>query len=123
MTTKHGGHLGFFEGGTIVPDEITWLDRIIIEYADAITSLYLRGKLPGHTDIIQDVVETSQPKPVIEQQTGFYESKEENSVELDLRKRNITTERRNKTADAIDNQGNRGSLKRGAILQATSFVQ
>lgn len=34
--THHGGHLGFYEGGLIYPDTITWLDKIVVQYADAI---------------------------------------------------------------------------------------
>lgn len=37
VTTKFGGHLGFFEG-TVLPRSLTWMDRMIVEYANAITS-------------------------------------------------------------------------------------
>lgn len=26
----HGGHLGFYEGGLLNPDPLTWLDRILV---------------------------------------------------------------------------------------------
>ncbi|KAK3580753.1 hypothetical protein CHS0354_023034 [Potamilus streckersoni] len=39
VLTKHGGHLGYFEGGFIIPKEVTWLDRAIVEYADAIVKI------------------------------------------------------------------------------------
>ena len=45
MTTKHGGHLGYFEGGYVVPDHITWLDRVLVQYADAVVDMCLHGKL------------------------------------------------------------------------------
>ena len=45
MTTKHGGHLGYFEHGYIVPDHFTWLDRVLVEYADAVVDIYLHGNL------------------------------------------------------------------------------
>ena len=45
MTTKHGGHLGYFEGGYVIPDHITWLDRVLVEYADAIADLCLHDNL------------------------------------------------------------------------------
>lgn len=28
----HGGHLGFFEGGVIIPNSVTWLDRMLAEF-------------------------------------------------------------------------------------------
>ena len=41
-TTRHGGHLGYFEcktdGNLFVPDTITWLDKIIVQYSDAIVN-------------------------------------------------------------------------------------
>ncbi len=30
--TEHGGHLGFFEGGWIIPNETRWCDRLIFQY-------------------------------------------------------------------------------------------
>lgn len=27
---SHGGHLGFFEGGLIYPNPVTWIDRAVI---------------------------------------------------------------------------------------------
>ncbi|XP_041355828.1 monoacylglycerol lipase ABHD2-like isoform X2 [Gigantopelta aegis] len=37
--TKHGGHLGHFEGGIMTPAPITWLDRAVLQFADAITMM------------------------------------------------------------------------------------
>lgn len=34
--TQHGGHMGFFEGAVLLPHPLTWMDRAIVEYADAI---------------------------------------------------------------------------------------
>lgn len=34
--TQHGGHLGFFEGAMLFPQPLTWMDKIIVEYTDAI---------------------------------------------------------------------------------------
>lgn len=36
----HGGHLGFFEGGYILPNAITWLDRATIALVGAIVLTY-----------------------------------------------------------------------------------
>ena len=32
VVTRHGGHLGFFEGGPIYPNKETWLDHALAEY-------------------------------------------------------------------------------------------
>lgn len=37
--TRHGGHMGFFEGKLLLPHPLTWMDRMIVEYADAIYKL------------------------------------------------------------------------------------
>ena len=34
--TRHGGHLGYFQGGLLIPDTITWLDKVVVEFAHAI---------------------------------------------------------------------------------------
>lgn len=126
MTTKHGGHLGFFEGGYMIPDNITWLDRVIIEYADAVTNLYLHDKLPTRIDVMKEVEETSQEYDSAEIETGL---RSERDVLLE-----VTRKRRSGTLDQSfcnstchgeqKDQEKRGSLKRGLILQqATSYMQ
>ena len=30
IETLHGGHLGFYEGGLVNPNPLTWLDRTIV---------------------------------------------------------------------------------------------
>ena len=35
---KYGGHLGFYEGGLIYPNPITWLDRTVVTLANAIAT-------------------------------------------------------------------------------------
>ncbi|XP_030045556.1 monoacylglycerol lipase ABHD2 [Microcaecilia unicolor] len=32
----HGGHLGFFEGSVLFPEPLTWMDKVIVQYANAI---------------------------------------------------------------------------------------
>ncbi|XP_007573520.1 monoacylglycerol lipase ABHD2 [Poecilia formosa] len=34
--TEHGGHMGFFEGAVLFPHPLTWMDKVIVEYTDAI---------------------------------------------------------------------------------------
>lgn len=45
LITKHGGHLGFFEGGFIFPNTVTWCDKAVLQFANAIVSLHKDGKL------------------------------------------------------------------------------
>uniref|UniRef100_A0A667YZR3 Monoacylglycerol lipase ABHD2 n=1 Tax=Myripristis murdjan TaxID=586833 RepID=A0A667YZR3_9TELE len=33
--TLHGGHLGFFEGAVLFPQPLTWMDKVIVGYANA----------------------------------------------------------------------------------------
>ncbi|XP_063952750.1 monoacylglycerol lipase ABHD2-like [Lytechinus pictus] len=37
--TKHGGHLGFFEGGFLKANTVSWLDRMLIQYVDGTLEL------------------------------------------------------------------------------------
>ncbi|PIO22789.1 hypothetical protein AB205_0051350 [Aquarana catesbeiana] len=32
----HGGHLGFFEGAVLFPEPLTWMDKLLVQYANAI---------------------------------------------------------------------------------------
>ncbi|KFO76517.1 Abhydrolase domain-containing protein 2, partial [Cuculus canorus] len=32
----HGGHLGFFEGSVLFPEPLTWMDKLVVQYANAI---------------------------------------------------------------------------------------
>ncbi len=34
VLTQYGGHLGFYEGG-VVPNKLTWLDRLFVEFSNA----------------------------------------------------------------------------------------
>lgn len=36
IITRHGGHLGFFEGGLLTVNPITWLDKALIQYITAV---------------------------------------------------------------------------------------
>lgn len=33
----HGGHLGFYEGGLLYPNPITWLDRTLVSLVGSLT--------------------------------------------------------------------------------------
>ena len=39
VSTEYGGHLGFFEGGVIRPNSVTWLDRLILQYSKACSEI------------------------------------------------------------------------------------
>ena len=34
---KYGGHLGFYEGGFIYPNALSWLDRLVVQLSEALT--------------------------------------------------------------------------------------
>lgn len=34
---SHGGHLGFYEGGLLYPNPITWLDRTLVSLVGSLT--------------------------------------------------------------------------------------
>lgn len=38
LLLKHGGHLGFLEGGALKPNSTSWLDRFIVQVADTATA-------------------------------------------------------------------------------------
>eukprot|EP00118_Oscarella_pearsei_P003378 m.14072 g.14072 ORF g.14072 m.14072 type:complete len:407 (+) comp25480_c0_seq1:254-1474(+) len=38
IQTKHGGHLGFFEGGFLLPNTVSWIDRLAMEFIQAVVS-------------------------------------------------------------------------------------
>ncbi|GAB1603608.1 monoacylglycerol lipase ABHD2-like [Argonauta hians] len=39
--TTHGGHLGYLEGGGLFPNEISWSDKLIVQYLDTIISQHM----------------------------------------------------------------------------------
>ena len=41
---KYGGHLGFYEGGFMVPNALSWLDRTMVNLADALCAYDHSGK-------------------------------------------------------------------------------
>lgn len=110
----------------MIPDNITWLDRVIIEYADAVTSLYLHDKLPTRTDVKKEVEETSQEYDSAEIETGL-KSDIVTLSEVAWKRKTGTLDQSfcNSTCHGEEkDQEKRGSLKRGLILQqATSYMQ
>ena len=39
IATDYGGHLGFFEGDFLSPAPLSWLDRLVFEYTDAVRNI------------------------------------------------------------------------------------
>ena len=137
MTTKHGGHLGFFEGGYFEPNELTWLDRFIVEYTDTIVTLYLQGKLPAIQKLSVCV-----PKSILSLKDRCdIDDKSDNATQTTYRKNRSkakafmdkeTMKTSHFTLESTANEDDkrlkedekRDSLKRESIFkQATSFVQ
>ncbi|XP_037538470.1 monoacylglycerol lipase ABHD2 [Nematolebias whitei] len=44
VLTQHGGHMGFFEGDVLFPQPLTWMDKAIVEYANAICQWEKKGR-------------------------------------------------------------------------------
>ena len=48
---KYGGHLGFYEGGYVIPNQITWLDKSVVSLADALAAYASSGKQVNATNL------------------------------------------------------------------------
>ena len=35
VVTTYGGHMGYFEGGVLLPNKVSWMDRLIGEFVEA----------------------------------------------------------------------------------------
>lgn len=38
IETEHGGHLGFYDGGYIVPQPATWIDKTVVSVVTALAN-------------------------------------------------------------------------------------
>lgn len=38
IETDHGGHLGYYDGGYILPRAVTWLDRTVLSLVSALAN-------------------------------------------------------------------------------------
>lgn len=41
---SHGGHLGFYEGGLIYPNPVTWLDRTLVSVIGSLVFNHHNGR-------------------------------------------------------------------------------
>lgn len=56
VITRHGGHLGFLEGNSLlIPESVSWLSRLVVQYTDAV---YTRSAVHD-TWVAQDLEENS----------------------------------------------------------------
>ena len=39
VEVAHGGHLGFYEGGLLYPNPVTWLDRCLVSMVGSIVNM------------------------------------------------------------------------------------
>ncbi|KAG8290875.1 Monoacylglycerol lipase abhd2 [Homalodisca vitripennis] len=42
----HGGHLGFYEGGLLHPNPVSWLDRSLVSIIGALVCAHMETKAP-----------------------------------------------------------------------------
>lgn len=54
--TKHGGHLGFFEGGILKANTYSWLEKAVVGYVDAVYEVAVQQ---GIFPVIHDKLESS----------------------------------------------------------------
>ena len=45
VETAHGGHLGFYEGGFIQANPVTWLDRSVVSLIGSLVYAHSESKL------------------------------------------------------------------------------
>ncbi|ELK18257.1 Abhydrolase domain-containing protein 2 [Pteropus alecto] len=49
----HGGHLGFFEGSVLFPEPLTWMDKLVVEYANAICQWERNKSQCSDTELVE----------------------------------------------------------------------
>jgi len=74
--THHGGHLGYFEGGFVLPNSVTWLDRVVVDFSTALLCCEMADGLQEHkmcvTSNSHDICEPSTNKSPLEDDDDDY---------------------------------------------------
>lgn len=52
IETQNGGHLGFYEGGIIYPNPLTWLDRILVSLLGGIAFAHNEISMKKQTQML-----------------------------------------------------------------------
>lgn len=62
LITRHGGHLGYFEGDSLVwPHALCWVDRLVLQYCDAVLSQDERANGELLKSVLFDIGREAQP--------------------------------------------------------------
>lgn len=57
---QYGGHLGFYEGGFIYPNSATWLDKNVVNLADALATYTSSVKVTGKVKDYEEEIKISE---------------------------------------------------------------
>ncbi|XP_025082346.1 monoacylglycerol lipase ABHD2-A-like isoform X2 [Pomacea canaliculata] len=83
ITTKHGGHLGYYESGYLRPLQVSWLDRCVCQLADAIVAFKEKEQGKGAFSALKDTIEIAEGRLLQEKCNSEGELREERQKEMD----------------------------------------
>ncbi|XP_047129014.1 monoacylglycerol lipase ABHD2 isoform X1 [Hydra vulgaris] len=52
VVTPYGGHLGFFEGGYIIPNRLSWLDRMLLEFTNVALDVVIKNDVLEPKEVV-----------------------------------------------------------------------